>query len=121
MLGVPELRPLNPAAHQPEDEQQDQGLVRHGGQVGRHQPALGSGIHAAPHDGFNIELDDSTIEQALDYLAVLTKSYLEAAFVQYHFRHQRESQAKRRDYEEQVAKVFYLQNIQHRPGTAGNR
>jgi general secretion pathway protein D len=64
---------------------------------------------APAHDGFNIELDDLTVEQALDYLGVLTKSYWKplssnAIFVT------NDSQAKRRDYEEQVTKVFYLQN-----------
>src|SRR5437016_10179905 len=57
-----------------------------------------------------VEFDNSTLEEALDYLAVLTKSYWKplspnTIFITV------DNPNKRRDYEEQVAKVFYLSNV----------
>ncbi len=58
----------------------------------------------------NIELSNATLDQALDYLAVMTKSFWKplsanAIFVT------NDNQTKRRDYEDYVVKVFYLQNV----------
>lgn len=58
----------------------------------------------------SIELNNATLEQALDYLAVMTKSYWKplssnTIFVT------NDNQTKRRDYEDFVVKVFYLQNV----------
>jgi len=58
----------------------------------------------------SLELTNATVEQALDYLAALTKSYWKplssnTIFVT------NDNQVKRRDYEDMVLKVFYLTNI----------
>lgn len=58
----------------------------------------------------SVELVNSTLEQALDYLALLTKSFWKplssnTIFVT------NDNQTKRRDYEDFVVKVFYLQNV----------
>jgi len=58
----------------------------------------------------SVELVNATLEQALDYLAVMTKSFWKplssnTIFVT------ADNQTKRRDYEDYVVKVFYLQNI----------
>jgi general secretion pathway protein D len=58
----------------------------------------------------SVELANATLEQALDYLAAMTKSYWKplssnTIFVT------NDNQAKRRDYEDYVVKVFYLSNI----------
>lgn len=58
----------------------------------------------------SIDLNNSTLEQALDYVAILTKTYWKplsdnAIFVT------NDNATKRRDYEEHVTRVFYLQNI----------
>jgi general secretion pathway protein D len=58
----------------------------------------------------SIELHNSTLEQALDYLALMTKSFWKplssnAIFVT------NDTQAKRRDYEDSVVQVFYLTNL----------
>src|SRR5215471_18234605 len=58
----------------------------------------------------NVEFENATLEEALDYIAILTKSYWKplspsAIFITM------DNPNKRRDYEEQVAKVFYLSNV----------
>jgi general secretion pathway protein D len=60
--------------------------------------------------GLTVEFTNSTLEQALDYLAAMTKSFWKplssnTIFVT------NDNQAKRRDYEDYVVKVFYLTNI----------
>jgi general secretion pathway protein D len=62
-------------------------------------------------DGFNIDLEDATIEQALDYLSVLTKSFWKPISANTIFI-TNDNPNKRRDYEEWVTKTFYLQNVQ---------
>lgn len=57
-----------------------------------------------------IELNDATLEQALNYLAVVTKSFWKplssnTIFVTL------DNRQKRQDYEEQVVRVFYLSNV----------
>ena len=58
----------------------------------------------------SVDLTGSTLQQALDYISLLTKSYWKplsnnAIFVTI------DNPTKRRDFEEQVVKVFYLKNI----------
>src|SRR5262249_41002467 len=57
-----------------------------------------------------VELSNSTLEEALDYIAVLTKSYWKPLSQNTIFITM-DNPNKRRDYEEQVAKVFYLSNV----------
>jgi general secretion pathway protein D len=65
-----------------------------------------------PSGGKNlsVEFNSSTVEEALDYLATVTKSFWKplsrnAIFVT------QDNTTKRRDYEEQVVKIFYLKNV----------
>jgi general secretion pathway protein D len=58
----------------------------------------------------SVELSNATLEDALDYIAVLTKSYWKPFSPNTIFITM-DNPNKRRDYEEQVAKVFYLSNI----------
>ena len=58
----------------------------------------------------NVELANATLEEALDYLAVLTKSFWKplsanAVFVTV------DNQNKRQEYEEHVTRIFYLTNV----------
>jgi len=58
----------------------------------------------------SLEVNNSTLQQALDYLAMLTRSYWKpissnAIFVTL------DNRQKRQDYEDQVVKVFYLTNV----------
>jgi general secretion pathway protein D len=57
-----------------------------------------------------VEFENSTLEEALDYLAVITKSYWKPLSTNTIFITM-DNPNKRRDYEEQVAKVFYLSNV----------
>jgi general secretion pathway protein D len=61
-------------------------------------------------DGFNIDLQDLTIEQALDYLSMLTKTFWKPISPNTIFLTM-DNPNKRRDYEEWVTKTFYLQNV----------
>jgi general secretion pathway protein D len=63
-----------------------------------------------PGKNLSIEFNNSTLDEALDYLAVVTKSYWKplsanAIFVT------NDNVTKRRDYEDQVMKVYYLNNV----------
>ncbi len=57
-----------------------------------------------------IDLNGSTLEEALDYLAVITHSFWKPLSPNTIFVTQ-ENPTKRREYEDQVVKVFYLSNI----------
>jgi general secretion pathway protein D len=59
----------------------------------------------------SIELNGSTVEEALDYLGTLTKSFWKPLSSNTIFVTQ-DNTTKRRDYEDQVVKVFYLKNVQ---------
>jgi len=67
-------------------------------------------LQQAGSRNFSVDLSNSTIEDALDYLAVLTKSFWKPLASNVIFVTQDNIQ-KRRDYEDQVAKVIYLQNV----------
>jgi general secretion pathway protein D len=62
------------------------------------------------HGNVPVEFENSTLEEALDYLAVITKSYWKPLSPNTIFITM-DNPNKRRDYEEQVAKVFYLSNV----------
>jgi general secretion pathway protein D len=63
-----------------------------------------------PAKAIPVEFENSTLEEALDYLAVITKSYWKPLSANTIFITM-DNPNKRRDYEEQVAKVFYLSNV----------
>ncbi|HXM44981.1 MAG TPA: cohesin domain-containing protein [Bryobacteraceae bacterium] len=58
----------------------------------------------------SIELAGATLNEALDYLAIVTKTFWKPLSANTIFVTQ-DSTTKRRDYEEQVMKVFYLTNV----------
>jgi general secretion pathway protein D len=59
---------------------------------------------------FSLDLNNSTLEEALDYLSLLTKAYWKPLSANAIFVTQ-DQVTKRREYEENVVKVFYLQNV----------
>jgi general secretion pathway protein D len=109
MLPVPELRPMKP------------GLIdlKMTGKVKVIFETLGkyAGINVIwdpdyqppSKDGFTVEWDNFTLDQALDYIAVLSKSYWKALSPNTIFV-TNDNPTKRRDYEEQVMRTFYLHN-----------
>ena len=61
-------------------------------------------------DAISVDFQQSTLEEALDYVSVITKSFWKALSPNTIFI-TNDNANKRRDYEEQVTKVFYLQNV----------
>ncbi|WP_394766631.1 cohesin domain-containing protein [uncultured Paludibaculum sp.] len=59
---------------------------------------------------FSVDLSNTTLDQALDYLALLTKTFVKPLSPNTIFVTQ-DNVTKRRDYEEQVTRIFYLQNL----------
>jgi len=111
LLGVPELKPLNPTPINLKMNNKAKVLFDTVAKYAGINLLWDPDFQSPARDGFNVELNDSTIEQALDYLAVLTHSFWKpissnTIFVT------NDNANKRRDYDEQVVKVFYLQNIQ---------
>ncbi|MFB3829282.1 MAG: cohesin domain-containing protein [Bryobacteraceae bacterium] len=58
----------------------------------------------------SIEINNATLDEALDYLSVVTKSFWKPLSANTIFI-TNDNTTKRRDYEEQVTKVFYLTNV----------
>lgn len=58
---------------------------------------------------FNLDLSNATLDQALDYLAVLTKTFWKPISPNTIFVTE-DNITKRRDYEDNVVRVFYIQN-----------
>lgn len=63
-----------------------------------------------PGKNQSIEIANSTLDQALDYVSVITKSFWKPLSANTIFV-TNDTSVKRRDYEEQVTKVFYLKNV----------
>jgi general secretion pathway protein D len=111
LLPLPELKLLKPNL-------QDFKMVNQTPKVLFDTLAINAGINViydpeyitqGPKDKMSVTFNNSTVQEALDYLAVLTKSYWKplsanAIFITM------DTQNKRRDYEEEVTRVFYLTN-----------
>lgn len=113
MLPVPELRPLNPQPiNLKMNNQPPKVLFETVGKLAGinvlFDPEYAQG-GAAQHNQ-SIEFTNSTLDEALDYLGVVTKSFWKPLSTNTIFISQ-DNPTKRRDYEEQVVKVFYLQNV----------
>jgi general secretion pathway protein D len=112
MLAAPELRPLSPEALK--------GLKINSQPVKVVFETIGktAGINVLwdpeyqqpQRNTLNIEFDNTTLEEALDYVSVITKSYWKALSPNTIFI-TNDNPTKRRDFADMVAKTFYLQNI----------
>ncbi|HKE25304.1 MAG TPA: hypothetical protein VKB88_23255 [Bryobacteraceae bacterium] len=111
ILAVPELKPLNPERINLKMNNKTKVLFETVAKYAGINVLWDPEFTPPPKDGFNVEINDLTIEQALDYMAVLTKSYWKPISPNTIFITM-DSQNKRHEYEEWVAKTFYLQNIQ---------
>lgn len=111
ILGVPELKPLNPTPL----------TLRIAGQKTKNvyeTIARYAGINVIwdpeyqppQKDAINVDFDNTSLEQALAYVSVETHSYWKALSPNTIFI-TNDNANKRRDYEEQVTRVFYLQNV----------
>src|SRR5215469_2801460 len=109
MLPVPELQPLDPKPINIKMNNQSPRVLFE-------TVAKYSGINLIwdpeyqPGRPLSIDLNNATLEQALDYLAVLTKSFWQPLSPNTIFI-TNDNRNKRQDYEEQVLKVFYLTNV----------
>ncbi|MCL5743104.1 MAG: cohesin domain-containing protein [Acidobacteria bacterium] len=109
MLPVPELRPLNPQPlNLKMNNQPAKVLYETVGKLAGVNVLFDSEFTAGKNQ--SIELSNSTLEQALDYLGVVTKTFWKALSPNTIFV-TNDNTTKRRDYEEQVMKVFYLTNV----------
>jgi general secretion pathway protein D len=66
--------------------------------------------YTQPSKNYNVDLRNTNLEEALDHLSVMTKTYWKALSSNTIFL-TNDNITKRRDYEDNVVKVFYLQNI----------
>jgi general secretion pathway protein D len=109
MLPVPELKPLN-------NEPINLKMNNQTPKVLFETVAKVAGLNVIwdpeyqPGRNLSIELNNSTYDEALDDLAVLTKSFWKPLSANTIFI-TNDNRNKRNDYEEQVLKVFYLSNV----------
>lgn len=73
-----------------------------------------SDLQPEPNKKLSLDLKDTQLEDALDYIALLTHTYWKPVSSNTIFVTQ-ETVTKRRDYEDHVTRVFYLQNITSAP------
>ncbi len=111
LMPIPELRPLNT---QPltlrMTNQKPKVLFDTLGKLAGVNVLFDPDFDGAQTKPQSIDLNGSTLEEALDYLAVVTHSFWKPLGSNTIFIAQ-ENPTKRRDYEDQVVKVFYLSNI----------
>ena len=111
MLPVPELKPLNPEPIRLKmNSQPVKVLFETVGKLAGINVVWDPEYTPPQKNSISVEFDNSTIDQALDAVAVLTKSYWKALSPSTIFI-TNDTVNKRHDYEEQVARIFYLSNV----------
>jgi general secretion pathway protein D len=110
ILPVPELRPLDASPIHLRMNGSAKLLFETVAKVANINVLWDPEYQAQVRGNIPVEFENSTLEEALDYLAVITKSYWKALSPNTIFITM-DNPNKRRDYEEQVAKVFYLANV----------
>ncbi|HXA51159.1 MAG TPA: hypothetical protein VNV86_12670, partial [Candidatus Acidoferrum sp.] len=110
ILPVPELRPINQDPIRLKMSGTPKVLFETVGKLAGLNVIWDPEYQPQVRGNVSVEFESATLEEALDYMAVLTKSYWKplsptAIFITM------DNPNKRRDYEEQVAKVFYLSNV----------
>jgi len=113
LLPVPELRPLNTEPiNLKMNNQSPRVLLETVAKVAGINVLWDPDMNPPPNAGrtLSIELNNSTLDQALDDLATLTKFFWKPLSANTIFI-TNDNVNKRRDYEDQVMKVFYLPNV----------
>ncbi len=110
ILPVPDLKPLNPDPIHLRLNGSTKLLFETVAKVANINVVWDPEYQPQVRGNIPVEFDNSTIEEALDYLSVITKSYWKPLSPNTIFITM-DNPNKRRDYEEQVAKVFYLSNV----------
>ena len=110
ILGVPQLRPIDQNPINLRMNGSSKLLFETVAKVAGLNVLWDPEYTASVNRNIPVEFQNSTLEEALDYLAVITKSYWKPLSPNTIFITM-DNPNKRRDYEEQVAKVFYLSNV----------
>src|ERR1017187_1236667 len=110
ILPVPELRPLDPSPIHLRMNGSAKLLFETVAKVAGLNVLWDPEYQPQVRGNVPVEFENSTLEEALDYLAVITKSYWKPLSANTIFITM-DNPNKRRVYEEQVAKVFYLSNV----------
>jgi general secretion pathway protein D len=112
ILPVPELRPLNPEPirNLKINGQPVKVLYETIGKVAGINVLWDPEFQAPPRNSFNIDFENSTLDEALDYIGVITKTYWKPLSSNTIFI-TNDNPNKRRDYAEMVAQTFYLSNV----------
>jgi general secretion pathway protein D len=111
ILPVPELRPLNPAPINLKiNSQPVKVLFETVGKVAGINVLWDPEYQTPPRNSLSVDFENSTIDEALDYLSVITKSYWKPLSSNTIFI-TNDNPNKRRDFAEMVAKTFYLSNV----------
>ncbi len=110
ILPVPDLRPLNPDPIRLKMSGQPKLLFETVAKLAGLNVLWDPEYQSQVKNNVPVEFDNSTLDEALDYLAVITKSYWKPLSPNTIFITM-DNPNKRRDYEEQVARVFYLSNV----------
>jgi general secretion pathway protein D len=110
ILPVPELRPIDPSPIHLRMNGSAKLLFETVAKVANINVLWDPEYQPQVRGNIPVEFENSTLEEALDYLAVITKSYWKPLSPNTIFITM-DNPNKRRDYEEQVAKVFYLSNV----------
>jgi len=109
MLPVPELKPLNTSLINIKmNNQSPRVLFETVGKLAGINVLFDPEYTAAKNQ--SIEINNATLDEALDYVGVVTKSFWKPLSANTIFV-TNDNVTKRRDYEEQVMKVFYLTNV----------
>ena len=111
MLPVPELKPLNrDPINIKINSQPAKVLFETIGKVAGINVLWDPDYTAPQRNSLNVDFDNATLEQALDYISIITKSYWKALSPNTIFV-TNDNPNKRREYAEMVAKTFYLANV----------
>ncbi len=111
MESVPQLRPLNPQLiNLKMSNQRPRVLFETLGKMAGVNVLFDPDFDQQNNRPQSIELTNSTLNQSLDYVALLTRSFWKPLSANAIFVTQ-DNTTKRRDYEEQVVRVFYLKNV----------
>jgi len=109
ILSLPELKPTQPVPPLKMNNQSPRVLFETVGKVAGINVLFDSQFSGRNTPGFNVDMNASSIEQAFDYLAMLTRTYWKPITSNTIFVTE-DNPTKRRDYEDNVMKVFYVTN-----------
>ena len=111
ILGVPELKPIDPAIRNTTfNNVSVKTLFETVGKTAGINVLWDPDYQNPAKNTLTVHFENSTLEEALDYLAVITKSYWKALSPNTIFI-TNDNPTKRRDFAEMVAQTFYLSNV----------